>query len=81
MKGGSAIDPIINKPKNLADLKLLYQQFSPFLTDENKKMLLSLIEELEKDKKPSENENLKNIAINMQKQARNAEKILRKNGK
>lgn len=75
------IDPFINKPKNLEDLKKIYQQFSPFLTEENKKLLLSLIEEMEKNKNPRENEELKKIVKTMQSKTQQAEATLRKNSK
>ena len=78
---GFVIFPNINKPKNLQELKNLYQQFAPFLSEENKKLLLSLIEEMEKNANPEENENLKKIVKNMEKNAKQAEESLRKNNK
>ncbi|MEG1501246.1 MAG: hypothetical protein RR396_04750 [Clostridiales bacterium] len=68
--------PVINKPNNLQELKNLYNQFLPFLTPQNKEILGALIHEMEKGMENANYQTLKNIAGQMEDQAKQAEEAL-----
>jgi len=72
-------EPKINKPKNLKELKAIYEKFGAFLTPENKQLLAALIAEMEKGPNNADKSKLENMAREMKARAREAEEHI-KNG-
>lgn len=55
----------INKPRNVGELRALYEQYGRFLTPDNRRLLESLITEMEKGPDKASQQKLHDIAGRM----------------
>lgn len=55
----------INKPRNVGELRALYEQYGRFLTPDNRRLLEGLITEMEKGPDKANQQTLRDIAGRM----------------
>ena len=55
----------INKPRNVGELRALYEQYGRFLTPDNRRLLENLITEMEKGPDKASQQTLRDIAGRM----------------